>query len=130
MNITITVPPHTSDHGNLRLLCLPPKWYDYIYFYFTNYFAHAATIATFPGQGFDEMCSAIFLAVLFPGTGVNRASQNIVRFARRFRNNPLKQAAYAGALCMVVKDDDSWIDNTYPQDPEADQPVTASASPQ
>jgi len=104
MNFTITVPPGTTNHGNPRLLCIPPKWYNYVVFYFTNYFAHAATIITFLRQGFTETFITMLLALLLPSNAVRRASENILRCARIYRKDPLKQAAHVGGLCMVVKE--------------------------
>jgi hypothetical protein len=40
INITISVPEGTSDHGNPNLLCTPTKWLDVLVFFFANYLAH------------------------------------------------------------------------------------------
>lgn len=79
MNITITVPEGSTNHGNPNLLCTPPNWYDYVIFYFANYFAHAATVITVPGQGTSETIEVIRNALLLPTSGVLRAMSAIRR---------------------------------------------------
>ncbi|KAK1244093.1 hypothetical protein MKX08_002231 [Trichoderma sp. CBMAI-0020] len=103
MNFTITVPEGSTNHGNPNLLCTPAKWYDFIIFFFTNYFAHAASIIIEPGQSLASTGLYILLALTLPGTGVARATRAIWRHAATERKNPLKRAAQAGALCMVLK---------------------------
>ncbi|KAJ9490043.1 hypothetical protein VN97_g3244 [Penicillium thymicola] len=73
-----------------------------VIFYLTNYFAHAATIISSPGQGTREMIATIFIALLLPGSGVLRALNTIYRHSI-FAGDPIQQAIRAGALCMVVK---------------------------
>lgn len=102
LNLTITVPDGSSNHGNPNLLCTPPYWYDYVLFYFTNYFAHAATVITTPGQGRKKTILVVLLALLFPGVGILRAMDAIRRHSR-FESDPLRAAVRAGALCMVVR---------------------------
>lgn len=77
MNLTITVPDGSSNHGNPNLLCTPPSWFDYILFYFSNYFAHAATVISTPGQGSEETFLAILAALLFPASGLTCALEAI-----------------------------------------------------
>jgi len=103
MNFTILVPNGTTNHGNPNLLCTPPKWYDFLIFYFANYLAHAATIVTLPGQGALETSAAVIAALFIPTSGVMRATKVIIRRAGLVKNDPLRRAARAGALCMVVK---------------------------
>ncbi|KAK3302748.1 uncharacterized protein B0T15DRAFT_314050 [Chaetomium strumarium] len=102
LNLTITVPDGSSNHGNPRLLCTPPSWFDYIIFFFSNYFAHAATVITNPGQGRKETIFVILAALLFPGLGIVRAMEAIRRHSS-FEFDPLRRALRAGALCMVVR---------------------------
>ncbi|KAK3940962.1 hypothetical protein QBC46DRAFT_383964 [Diplogelasinospora grovesii] len=102
MNYTIVVPEGSTNHGNPKLLCTPPAWYDYVLFYFANYFAHAGTVITHPGQGFFETALVVAAALLVPVTGATRAVAAMQRGAR-FESNPLKRAARARALCMVAK---------------------------
>ncbi|KAK3942948.1 hypothetical protein QBC46DRAFT_447257 [Diplogelasinospora grovesii] len=102
MNFTIVVPEGSTNHGNPKLLCTPPAWYDYVLFYFANYFAHAATVISYPGQGGFETVAVAVSALMLPVSGFTRAANAIYRRAR-FESNPLKRAARARALCMVVK---------------------------
>ncbi len=102
LNFTVTVPDGSGNHGNPNLLCTPPQWFDYILFYFSNYFAHAATVITTPGQGRIETIHVILAALLLPVSGTIRAMEAIIRCSRA-ESDPLKRAVRAGALCMVVK---------------------------
>jgi hypothetical protein len=102
MDLNITLPSGASSHGNPNLLCLPPNWYDYIIFYFTNYFAHALTVLPPPGQAAWEAFFVGLAALLLPGSGVARAVRAILR-AANLRRHPLRRAARAGALCMLVR---------------------------
>ncbi|UKZ70775.1 uncharacterized protein TrAtP1_011744 [Trichoderma atroviride] len=103
MNFTFTVPEGSMNHGNPNLLCTPAEWYDLIIFFFANYFAHAASVILEPGQGSASTGLYILLALTLPGAGVSRAIRAILRHAVTERKNPLKRAARAGALCMVLK---------------------------
>ncbi|AEO66313.1 uncharacterized protein THITE_110760 [Thermothielavioides terrestris NRRL 8126] len=104
MNITVTVPEGSSNHGNPNLLCVPPSWSDYIIFYFSNYVAHAATVIMSPGQGWRETIIVVLSALLLPGSGIQRAI-TAIRRRSRFQSDPLTRAARAGALCVVVRED-------------------------
>jgi hypothetical protein len=103
MNFTITVPEGTTNHGNPNLLCTPAQWYDFIVFFFANYFAHAASVVLEPGQSLRRTGVFILFALTLPGSGVVRALFAILRHAATETKNPLKRAARAGALCMVLK---------------------------
>ncbi|KAL4802585.1 hypothetical protein BDV18DRAFT_163988 [Aspergillus unguis] len=103
MNLTITVPEGSTNHGSLDLLCTPPKWYDYIIFFLTNYLAHAATVISLPGQSVAETLCAAILALLVPSTGIMRAFEVFFRRPALKTRDPLRRAAAAKALCMVVK---------------------------
>ncbi|KUJ21861.1 uncharacterized protein LY89DRAFT_778229 [Mollisia scopiformis] len=103
MNFTLVVPNGTTNHGNPHLLCTPPKWYDVALFYFANYFAHAATVVSYPGQGTLETALAVVKALLLPGTGVFPAAETTLRHPALIRGDALAQANRARALCMVVK---------------------------
>ena len=128
MNYTLVAPEGTTNHGNPYLLCIPPKWHDFIIFYFANYFAHAATIVTYPGQGLAETISAIITALLLPASGVGRAA-GMIRRGARLAKDPLKQATRAGALCMVVKDRVAHIQATM-EIQRRDRAVTSIENPQ
>lgn len=103
MNFTLVVPNATTNDGNPHLLCTPPKWYELALFYLANYFAHATTVISYPGQGILEYAYTIVTALLQPGSGVLRAAATIIRHPGLIRDNPLKQTNKARALCMVVK---------------------------
>ncbi|KAL2841717.1 hypothetical protein BJY01DRAFT_217123 [Aspergillus pseudoustus] len=103
MNITINVPEGSSSHGDPNLLCTPPEWYDYILFFFTNYFAHAATIIAVPGQSITETICVAVTALLVPSSGIMRAVEVVIRRPLLRAADPLSRAAAATALCMVVK---------------------------
>lgn len=102
LDLTITVPDGSSNHGNPDLLCTPPQSLDYILFYLTNYIAHAATVIMTPGQGTRSTMSIAFFAVFLPGLGIVRAL-NAIQRRSRFESHPIKRAVRAGAVCMVVK---------------------------
>jgi hypothetical protein len=101
-NITITVPDGTSNHGNPEILCTPTKWYDIALFFLGNYIAHAATLKPYPGEAISEMISSMVVTLLFPPSGAVRGLHSIF-CAAIFIKDPLKRAARAGALCMVMR---------------------------
>ncbi|KAK0738785.1 hypothetical protein B0T18DRAFT_433538 [Schizothecium vesticola] len=126
MNFTIELPVGTTNHGDDRLICTPAKWTDYIIFYATNYFIHAATLPTVPGEIKREVTFAILNALFIPGSGALRAVRRFVFHpALKPRRTPLERALLASALCMVVSDasidladskvnePDSWTDQTF-----------------
>ena len=101
-NLTLPLPPGSSNHGNPNLLCIPPRWFDYLLFYLSNYLAHAATVIKTPGQGRKEMIYNFLAALLLPGSGNMRAMEAIRRHSW-LESDPIKRALRAGALCMVVR---------------------------
>ncbi len=107
MNFTIVAPEGTTNHGNPKLLCTPTQWSDVILFFFGNYFAHAATVITKPGQSLTHAGRTILWALVLPGSGINQAVNAILRRAVWETKNPLKRAARAGALCMVVRKEEA-----------------------
>lgn len=111
MNLTVSVPEGSSNHGDPNLICTPPKWYDYILFFFTNYLAHAATIVSVPGQSVTETICVGVAALLAPSSGIMRAMEVFIRRPVFRSRNPMEQAAAAMALCMVVKT--NWVADEY-----------------
>jgi hypothetical protein len=104
VNITISVPAGTSDHGDPKLLCIPTKWLDILIFFLANYIAHAVTVKALPGERTGDLAFAVFLAIAFPFSGVTRGLEASIRHASFYRNaDDLQTAARAGALCMVVR---------------------------
>ncbi|MCJ1331009.1 hypothetical protein MMC10_007696 [Thelotrema lepadinum] len=102
-NITFTAPSGSTNHGNPNLICLPTQWYDVIVFFLTNYFAHAASIIVDPGADLHKNIAVILSALVLPGSGYVRAVLAIRDHAATEINNPLRRAARAGALCMVLR---------------------------
>jgi hypothetical protein len=76
-----------------------------VIFYFGNYFAHVATVQTYPGESLRSTIQALVLALLLPAAGISRGLTTIIRFAK-LQKTPLQTAARAGALCMVVRTKD------------------------
>ncbi|RDL40891.1 uncharacterized protein BP5553_00870 [Venustampulla echinocandica] len=104
-NYTIAVPDGTTNHGDPDLLCMPPSWTDIFIFYAANYFAHAATVISRPGETTINSAVTIVSALLFPISGVVRGVSAIVSLAK-FAKTDLETAARSGALCMVVRTKD------------------------
>ena len=127
VNFTIPVPLGTVNHGDTRLICTPPKWYDYLVFYLTNYFAHAITVVASPGQGYLETTVAAVMALVFPGTGVLRASIAMLRRPRFFHKDMLQRAVEAGAICMVARENDSRKESATNEDIELGGVVSNAA---
>jgi hypothetical protein len=123
-NITIQVPSGTTNHGNPNLLCPPPTWSDIAIYLLLNYFAHGATVVSYPGEPpFDTFLSVV-AAILFPTFGVIRAFNFIIRHPVLTAKNDLEMAARSGALCMLVRSP-SWkpqrgdnIKNALTKDPD------------
>ena len=63
MNMTISVPFGTTDHGTENLICSPAEWTDYIIFFAINYMAHAFTLMSRPGETMSERVSNITLEI-------------------------------------------------------------------
>ncbi|KAK3994460.1 hypothetical protein QBC44DRAFT_391772 [Cladorrhinum sp. PSN332] len=102
MNFTVTVPEGTTNRGNPALLCMPAEWYRYILFFFANYVAHAATTVPTPGRGTKSSIVAVVAALLLPGSAITSALAVILRRPAT-EKDPLKSAARAGALCIVLE---------------------------
>jgi hypothetical protein len=104
INITVTVPEGTSNHGDANILFLPTKWTNIVIFYLVNYVAHAATVKSLPGEKLGEMVYVAVVALIFPYSGLIRGIEAIVRRAAWRKGNALQRAAKVGALCVVVRD--------------------------
>jgi hypothetical protein len=68
------------------LLCTPPRWYDFLLFFVSSYFAHAATVITVPGQHWSETLEVALMALLWPISGVSRALSAIFNHAATERD--------------------------------------------
>lgn len=104
-NITISVPDGTTTHGDPHALCTPASSFYFIVFYLTNYFAHAVTVKSYPGESGSAKYLSYIAALLLPASGLVRGLAAIGRRGR-FGNGPLQRAARSGALCMVVRNAD------------------------
>ena len=106
-NITLAVSLGTSNHGDAHLLCTPSKWTSVAAFFLANFFSHAATVKSLPGESAISTLYAMLLSLMFPVSGVFRGLVAIHQRAI-FCDTPLKTAAKAGALCVVVRSR-SWM---------------------
>ncbi|MCJ1401530.1 hypothetical protein MMC11_004745 [Xylographa trunciseda] len=102
INITITAPQGTNDHGDPHLLCTPSQWSDVATFFLANYVAHAATVQFVPGESTLSTALAVVWALFFPTSGTMRGLKAIWQRAV-FSGSALDKASRAGALCMVVR---------------------------
>lgn len=103
INVTITVPEGSSNHGTPNLICIPTQWYNLIVFFGLNYIAHAFTLVTPPGATYREQLRCSLYALTCPGSGIIRCLRWIIAFAA-WESDPLAKAAKVGALCMVLKE--------------------------
>ncbi|RYP69575.1 hypothetical protein DL771_006012 [Monosporascus sp. 5C6A] len=87
-----------------NFFCRDALWTDVAIFYLGNYFAHAATIYSRPGQSILNTGITVVTALMLPGIGVVKGADAISSLAV-FAQTPLQMAARAGALCVVVKED-------------------------
>lgn len=77
LNITVSVPAGTLQHGQANLFCTPMKWSDTLTFFIANYFAHAATVRAYLGEHVYDFVFAVFFAIHFPFSGVYRGVEAI-----------------------------------------------------
>lgn len=89
---------------NCTLICQNSTSADVLVFYLGNYFAHAGTILTKPGQSLLTTVLTIINGIVLPGAGMLRGLDAILSFPKRGKTN-LQVAARAGALCAIVKED-------------------------
>ncbi len=103
--LTITIPAGSTSYGAESLLCVPPKWTDYVVFFAANYFAHAATLVGRPGRPGQPWGETVFtarLALCAPGSGVLRVIRGLTTRSAFANGNELRCAASAGALCTII----------------------------
>lgn len=109
-NITLTVPQGTLlfNHSDPHLVCRATRWTDIAAFFLGNYISHAATVKSRPGELVAVSLAMQYFALIFPTVGVGRGIEAIVAWTVYYnlRKRPLYAAARAGALCMVVRDND------------------------
>jgi hypothetical protein len=98
------LPPGYTNHGVDGLLCGPADWFSVLTFYGINYVAHCLTVKYYPAETIREKFVVALLALLLPSSGMMRALEAIKRRSRFRGGGELEQAAFAGALVMVVRD--------------------------
>ncbi len=120
---TFTLAANDTDvgHGIRDLMCRPASWTDVAIFYIGNYVAHAATLNTSPGQSMVNSAFAILTALLVPGAGLVRGMRAI-RSRAPNSCSPLRRAAIAGALCVLVPYDEG-SDPNLSEGPRAEEVV-------
>jgi hypothetical protein len=101
-NLTIEVPNGTTNHGDPDLLCTPTTWIDITKFFMLNFFAHAFTVVSYPGESTADVMINVLGATLFPTSGAMRGINSIMRHSI-FKSTDLQKAARSGALCMLVR---------------------------
>ena len=101
-NITLAVPNGTTNYSDPHLLCIPSTRSSIAAFFFANYFAHAATVKSIPGESVLSTVVALLMALMFPASGVVRGLTAIHQRAI-VSKTPFEAASKAGALCMVVR---------------------------
>lgn len=87
MNITITVPEGTTNHGDPNLLWFPTKWTDILAFYAVNYLAHAVTVKSQPGEQLFDTIFVIMYALIYPCSGIVKGMEAICRRAAWTKGN-------------------------------------------
>ncbi|KDQ52007.1 hypothetical protein JAAARDRAFT_198658 [Jaapia argillacea MUCL 33604] len=96
------------------LVCNPTTWADIVVFFGTNYFAHAATIASIPGVPWYDTVLWTTIGLLMPFAGLGKALALIFRhFAGE--NSDLEKAAARGAVVVVVRSEE-WEPSTQPEE--------------
>ena len=92
----------TDESDGTQVWCQPTRWYDVVWFIFTNFILHALSVRSLPGE--KSLTSTVFkfCCFLVPYTGVRRGLCLILR-ASNLAGNDLQSAASANALCMVIR---------------------------
>lgn len=105
INMTVSVPEGTTDHGTPNLICPPTQWFDIIVFFFINYLAHVFTLISSPGATPRELFLTGLAALLVPASGIIRSFRWIFSHAAMCTENPVEQAIRAGAVCMLLREE-------------------------
>jgi len=103
--------PGLWHNGDCSLLCRPAEWYDILVFVLGNYLAHVATVVSPPGVSTVDQVLNLIEALIFPLSGLGLGLEAIFSWAI-FATTPLRTAARAGALLMVVKTNQAEEDAT------------------
>jgi hypothetical protein len=80
IQLNITAPNGTTNHGNPQLLCFPSTQATFWLFFIGNYFAHSATVLFKPGATAVQQIFAVSNALVFPASGLLFAMTIISRF--------------------------------------------------
>lgn len=97
-------PGYFYQNDNCALLCRSTVWTDVLVFFLANYVTHVATVIAEPGQSVATSIASSVMALLLPGTGIERAL-NAIYSCAIFAPTQLQMAARAGALYVVVERD-------------------------
>lgn len=92
----------TDESNGSQVWCQPTRWYDILWFIFTNFILHALSVRSLPGERSFTSVVFKFCCFLTPFTGVRRGLCLILR-ASNLAGNDLQSAARANALCMVIR---------------------------
>ncbi|KAI9825795.1 MAG: hypothetical protein M1832_000735 [Thelocarpon impressellum] len=102
---TVVCAPVKNTDPDPDVHCKPTKWFHILLFFTTNYFIHAATVRSLPGENAYASSTFKFACLLAPFTGIRRGL-NIILRASALSGDALHAAARANALCMVVRSKD------------------------
>ncbi|MCJ1313981.1 hypothetical protein MMC25_007661 [Agyrium rufum] len=93
---------NTTIASDCTVICKPAGWTDLLIFYLGNFFAHAVTVRSEPGQStYDRIVIAV-TALLFPTSGLLAGVEAITSGAK-FGKTSLQAGARAGAVYMVTR---------------------------
>jgi hypothetical protein len=84
------------------ITCGPASWQTIVAFYLLNYATHVMTLKSLPGEKWYRRACDIFLALLVPFSGVQRACSSIA-CGMLYDEDDLQHAARGGALCAIVR---------------------------
>ena len=98
-NITLAVPAGTSNHGDPHLLCTPSKWTNIAAFFLANFFSHAATVKSLPGEPAMPAFFALLLSLIFPTSGVIRTTNCYTSARHLWQNASRYRCKSRGSLC-------------------------------
>jgi len=104
--LNVTAPDGSSNHNSTDLICTPVRWHTGLIFFAANFFAHAATVRSLPGERIEEKILTVMLALFFPFSGIGRGVEAIVRHASWppwGKISDLEVAARSGALCTIIR---------------------------
>jgi hypothetical protein len=110
-----------------ELLCLPGRWTTVLRFFLLNFVAHAFTVRALPGEKTSEKLFSIFLALVFPVSGLGRGIEAIYLCASFHKHGGLwtglfgigtneyeiYKAARAGALGIVVREQNQPVASSH-----------------